>query len=169
MPEAGMTVYNGNNKIQIDGTYKNLYLSRKISLSGAGTTTGTFSGGEVIAAVGGTGSQTIDAYCVNTPTGWTCTVKTFTSGMCVYVFSTVVSKSTHGVGLQVFNGSGDIVYDSNNKHPLVVGFGQSNSTSVATASRPAIAVCAHQRIATIVVDLNSSPAFREAFLGGLDF
>ena len=141
-----MTVYNGNNKIQIDGTYKNLYLSRKIALTGAGTTSGTFSGGEVIAAVGGNGAQTIDAYCVNTPTGWICTVKSFSSGMCVYVFSTVAQQSAHGAGLQVFNGSGEIVYDSNNKHPLVVGFGQSDSNSVAAAIRPAIAVCNNQRI-----------------------
>ncbi|SDC69621.1 hypothetical protein SAMN04487864_11529 [Succiniclasticum ruminis] len=147
MPDAGMTVYNGNNKIQIDGSYKNLYLSRKITLSGAGVTSGSFASGEVIAAVGGTGAQTIDAYCVNSPTGWTCTVKSFSAGMCVYVFSTKVTASAHGAGLQVFNGSGDIVYDSNNKHPLVVGFGQSDSNSVATAIRPAIAVCNHQRIA----------------------
>ena len=146
MSEAGMTVYNENNKIQIDGAYKNLYLSRKISLSGKGTTSGTFAGGEVIAAVGGTGAQTIDAYCVNTPTGWTCTVNTFSGGMCVYVFSTNVTKNAHGVGLQVFDDSGAIVYDSNNKHPLVIGFGQSNNSSVARAIRPAVAVCANQRI-----------------------
>ena len=58
---AGITVYNDNNKIQIDGAYKNLYLSRKITLSGTGTTSGKFADGELLAAVGGTTNQTIDA------------------------------------------------------------------------------------------------------------
>lgn len=143
---AGMTVYNNNSEIQIDGTYKNLYLSRKIAITAKGTTNGTFTNGEILAAVGGTTSQTIDAYCINTPKGWTCTVNTYKSGMCVYVFSTKVAKTTHGAGLQIFDPNGDIVYDSNNKHPYVIAFGNKNATLSARAVKPAIAVSANSQI-----------------------
>ena len=136
---AGLIIYNDNNKIQIDGNYKNLYLSRKIALTAKGVKSGKFADGECLAAVGGTTSQTIDAYCVNTPTGWTCTVNTFTSGMSVYVFSTKVQESTHGAGLQVFDANGAIVYDSNNKHPRVLGFGQQEANPT-RATKPAVAV-----------------------------
>lgn len=138
--EAGLTIYNNDNKIQIDSAFRNLQLSRKIALSGAGTTSGTFQNGEVLAAVGGTTSQNIDAYCVNTPTGWTCTVKKFTSGMAVYVFGTNTSPSTHGAGLEVYDKNGTIVYNSNDKHPIVIGFGNQERTMGARAVKPAIAV-----------------------------
>ena len=136
---AGLIIYNNDNKIQIDGNYKNFYLSRKIALTGKGVKGGKFADGECLAAVGGTTSQTIDAYCVNTPTGWTCTVNTFTSGMCVYIFSSKVQQSTHGAGLQVFDKNGAIVYDSSNKHPCVYGFGQQEANP-ARATKPAVAV-----------------------------
>lgn len=136
---AGLTIYNDNNKIQIDGNYKNLYLSRKIAITKTGVISGEFSTGECLAAVGGTTAQTIDAYCVNTPTGYNCTVNKVTSGMSIYIFSTTVQQSTHGVGLQVFNDNGAIVYDSNNKHPLVMSFGQQEADPP-RATKPAVAV-----------------------------
>lgn len=139
MATAGITIYNSDKKIQIDGAYKNLYLSRKINLSKAGNTSGTFSEGEVLAAVGGTTSQSIDAYCRNTPTGWTCTVNTFVSGMKVYVFTMNAPQTTHGSGLQVFDKNGTLVFDSNNKHPKVITFGQKES-SASAAVKPALAV-----------------------------
>lgn len=142
---AGLTVYNNDNKIQIDGAFKNLQLSRKIVLSGTGDTSGTFADGEVLAAVGGTTSQNIDAYCTNTPTGWKCSVKTFVSGMAVYVFTTKATASNHGVGLEVYDDNGVIVYNSNEKHPVVMGFGNFDSTAVGRATKPAIAVCQHRR------------------------
>ena len=142
---AGLTVYNNDNKIQIDGAFKNLQLSRKITLSGTGDTSGTFADGEILAAVGGTTSQNIDAYCVNTPTGWRCSVKTFRSGMAVYVFTVKASASEHGVGLEVYDDNGVIVYNSNEKHPIVVGFGNNDSTAAGSATKPAIAVCQHRR------------------------
>ncbi len=143
---AGLTVYNNDNIIQIDGAFKNLQLSRKIALSGAGETSGTFADGEVIAAVGGTTSQNIDAYCANSKNGWKCKVKTFTSGMCVYVFTTKATASTHGVGLEVYDENGVIVYNSNERHPVVMGFGNSDSTAAGRAVKPAIAVCQHRRL-----------------------
>lgn len=141
---AGLTVYNNDNILQIDGSFKNLHLSRKIAISGTGDTSGTFADGEVLAAVGGTTSQTINAYCINRPGGWTCKVNSFTSGMAVYVFTTKPTQSTTGVGLQVFDESGNIVYDSNDKHPLVKGFGARNAVP-AQATKPALAVCVSRK------------------------
>lgn len=143
---AGLTVYNDNNKIQIDGAYKNLYLSRKIELTGAGSSGGTFADGEVLAAVGGTNSQTIDAICINRPDGWTCVVNSFTSGMCVFVFGTKITAAAHGVGLQVFDENENIVYDSNNKHPVVMAFGHSDGTPYYAAAKPAVAVCVNRHV-----------------------
>ena len=142
---AGLTVYNSTNKIQIDGAYRNLNLSKKIAVTQAGDMSGTFEDGEILAAVGGTTSQNIDAYCVNTTTGWRCTVKSYTAGMYVYVFTIKVTASTHGAGLHVFDDQGVIVFDSNTKHPLVIGFGAGDITPPARASRPAVAVCQHRR------------------------
>ena len=143
---AGLTVYNNDYKIQIDSAYKNLHLSRKITLSKAGTTSGTFADGECLAVVGGTTHQSINAVCINSPTGWTCTVKTFRSGMCVYVFTTKATASTHGVGLQVFDENGAIVYDSNDKHPIVCGFGNKDGVPFRAAAKPAMAVCQNRRV-----------------------
>ena len=142
---AGLTVYNNDNKIQIDGAYKNLNLSKKIAITQVGDMSGTFEDGEILAAVGGTTSQNIDAYCVNTTTGWRCTVKSYTAGMYVYVFTTKVTASTHGAGLQVFDDQGVIVFDSNTKHPLVIGFGNGEIAPPSRASKPALAVCQNRR------------------------
>ncbi len=142
---AGITIYNTNRKIQIDGAYKNLYLSRKISLSKAGTTKGTFAEGEILAAVGGVNAQKIDAFCENTTTGWTCTVNTYVSGMKVYVFSIKAPGRTHGIGLQVFDSSETLVFDSDNKHPRVIGFGNENY-SVTQPELPAVAVAQNMKI-----------------------
>ena len=59
--------------------------------------------------------------------------------MSIYVFTTKVQQSDHGAGLQVFDENGAIVYDSNNKHPRVMGFGQQNA-SVPRAVKPALAI-----------------------------
>ena len=142
---AGLIVYNNDYKIQIDSAFVNLHLSRKITLSGTGVTSGTFAQGEFLAAVGGVASQNVDAICVNSPSGWTCTVRSFTAGMCVYVFSTKPTASAHGVGLQVFDDNGNIVYDSNDKHPVVAGFGNADGAPFKTATKPAMAVCQNRR------------------------
>ena len=132
-------VYNNQNKIVLNDTYKNLYLSRKIQITGTGTYSGSFSSGEIIAAVGGTTSSSIDAYCQNTGSGYICVVNTFVSGMYIYIFTTNRPNRNSGIGLQLFNASGNVIFDSLDPHPKVTAFG--NSTGVVNVGRkPAIAV-----------------------------
>ena len=152
---AGITIYNDNNILQIDGNFKNLHLSRKIAITKTGSFSGSFADGEVLAAVGGTTSQTINAYCINRPGGWTCVVNGYTSGMAVYVFTTKPTQSVSGVGLQVFDENGNIVYDSNDKHPLVKGFGSREGVP-SQATKPAIAVCVSRKheYTEIITDRN---------------
>ena len=123
----GIEVRTNDNNLIIDSTYRNLWLSRKIQITAAGTTTGTFSDDECMAAVGGVTGD-IDAYCENTPTGWTCIVKTYKAGLYVYVFSKNPFVSEHGSGLQVFDKSGNCVFDSNKKYAKVVAFGTAPNT-----------------------------------------
>lgn len=112
MSNSGIIVHNNNGDLVLDNSYLNFYLSRKISLTGTRTTTGTFQEGEYIAAVGGLADASLDAYCENTPTGWSCTVKTYKAGIAVYVFSTNIPKRDHGAGMQVYDASGRIIFDS---------------------------------------------------------
>lgn len=123
MADSGIIVYNNSGNLVLNNTYRNFYLSRKISLSGTGVTTGTFQSGEYIAAVGGVNAKTIDAYCENNPTGWTCTVNTFQSGLAVYVMSVNVPETTHGVGLEIFDESGKVIFNSNVEPARVLAFG----------------------------------------------
>ncbi len=152
---AGLTIYNDNNILQIDGSFKNLHLSRKIAISGTGSFSGTFADGELLAAVGGTTSQTINAYCINKPGGFTCVVNSYTSGMAVYVFTTKPTQSSSGVGLQVFDENENIIYDSNDKHPIVKGFGNQDGVP-GQATKPAIAVCESRKheYTQIITDRN---------------
>lgn len=112
MSNSGIIVHNDQGDLVLDNSYLNFYLSRKIELNGAGTTTGTFQEGEYIAAVGGLSDNSLDAYCENSPTGWTCTVKTYKAGLCVYVFSVNIPQREHGAGMQIYDANGRIIFDS---------------------------------------------------------
>ena len=135
----GIEVRTNDNNLIIDSTYRNLWLSRKIQITAAGTTTGTFSDDECLAAVGGVTGD-IDAYCENTPTGWTCIVKTYKAGLYVYVFSKNPFVSEHGSGLQVFDKSGNCVFDSNKKYAKVVAFGTAPNTYSISESTKKLAI-----------------------------
>ena len=123
MSNSGIIVYNNDKNLVLDNSYKNFYVSRVITLTGAGTTTGTFASGEYLAAVGGVSSMTIDAYCENTMSGWTCYVKTWQSGLRVYVLSTNVPDTAHGVGLEIWDASGKVIFNSNVNPARVLAFG----------------------------------------------
>lgn len=124
MSNSGIIVYNTAGALVVDNTYKNFYLSRKITLSGTGVTTGTFASGEYIAAVGGLAGTTMDAFCENTPTGWTCTVNTYQSGMAVYVLSTNIPTVEHGNGLEIRDADGKTIFNSNVEPARILSFGQ---------------------------------------------
>ena len=123
MADSGIIVYNDNSKLVLNNSYINFYVSRKIGLSGNGVTTGTFQSGEVLAAVGGINATTINAYCENSPSGWTCTVTGYQSGLYVYVLSTNVPDTAHGVGLEIFDASGKVIFNSNVNPARVLMFG----------------------------------------------
>lgn len=121
MANAGLSVYTADKHLILDENYQNLRLSRKIKLTGAGTTNGTFEDGEILAAIGGLdASVSIDAYCENGSTGYTAIVKTYVEGLYIYIFSNKYEKKNSGVGLQVFNANGEVVYDSNDKSPVII-------------------------------------------------
>lgn len=134
-------VYNDNNNLLLNDTYKNLYLSKKIPITKVGTYTGTFSDGEVLAAVGGIESKDvdIDAYCQNLGTGYNCVVNTYVSGMYIYVFTVKRPKRDSGLGLQLLNSNGDVIFDSLDPHPKILAFGNSTG-AVSVGKKPAIAV-----------------------------
>lgn len=119
MAQAGLEVRSGKALI-IDQNYMNLYLSRKIAITEAGTTTGTFEEGEIIAAVGGVDGADIDAFCENNGSGYTCYVKGYQAGLQIYVFSMKQPKRKKGCGLQIFNSTGQLVYDSGNEYAKVL-------------------------------------------------
>lgn len=123
MADSGIIVYNDNSNLVLNNSYVNFYVSRKIGLSGNGVTTGTFQNGEVLAAVGGINATTIDAYCENHPSGWTCTVTGYQQGLYVYVLSTNVPDTAHGVGLELFDDSGKVIFNSNVNPARVLMFG----------------------------------------------
>lgn len=119
MSQAGLEVRSGKALI-IDQNYMNLYLSRKIPITGAGETTGTFEEGEILAAVGGVDGEDIDAFCENNGSGYTCYVNGYQAGLQIYVFSMKQPERKKGCGLQVFNSTGQLVYDSGNEYAKVL-------------------------------------------------
>jgi hypothetical protein len=123
MANSGIIVYNENDKLVLDNTYKNFYVSREITLSGSGTVSGSFADGEYLAAVGGLTGTTLDAYCENTPGGYSCTVKTYQAGMKIYILSTNIPKTSAGVGLQIFNTNGKKIFDSAVEPAKIIAFG----------------------------------------------
>lgn len=139
---AGIAVYNTDKQLVINENYVNLWLSRKVSITGTGTFTGTFDSGETMAAVGGVDAAGgIDAYCENSETGYTCKVMTYRAGMCIYIFSTEQPNREHGYGLQVFNASGKLVYDSSNPSARVILSGTARDVSIPSGhDKVAIAV-----------------------------
>lgn len=119
-------VNNDNNHLQIDDTYMNLYMTRKIKLD---NTSGTiqFQNGEIIAAIGN-GTNSINGYCSNSTDHCDYYIDNAQNAY-IYIFaSTPQSSSTSG--MQIFNESGDLVFDSNQKQAKVVAVGTNNGTVI---------------------------------------
>lgn len=125
--DAEFEVRNDKNKLVIDANFHNLWLSRKVLITQTGTFNGAFSGGEILAAVGGVTGD-IDAYCENNNNGYTCIVNTYVAGLYIYIFSQEPKAAASGCGLQVFDNNGKCVFDSNNKYAKVAAFGTAPNT-----------------------------------------
>lgn len=106
--------------IQINDEYKNLYLSRKIPIS-AGSGSGTFQTDEFIAGIGN-GTNSINGCCVNKSGGYEYKLNKSTTQAYIFIFSNH-PKSQGTCGLQVFNASGEIIFDSNAKQAVVESCG----------------------------------------------
>ena len=145
MANAGLSVYTADKHLILDENYQNLRLSRKIKLTGTGTTTGTFEDGEILAAIGGLdASVNIDAYCENGSTGYTAIVNTYVEGLYIYIFSNKYEKRNSGVGLQVFNANGNVIYDSNDKSPVIIASLNNKDSALPKDKRIAV-ICGSPR------------------------
>jgi hypothetical protein len=120
--------------IQINDSFMNLYLSRKIPV-GVGTGSGSFQEGEFLAAIGN-GTNSLNGCCSNKPTGYDYKLNASNTQAYIYVFSNT-PKSLGNCGLQVFNAAGQIIFDSNAKQALVLSCGGVGTSS--TGSNLAIA------------------------------
>ena len=150
-------VNNDMNHMQIDDTYMNLYLTRKIKLS---TNKGVipFQNKEVMAAIGN-GTNTINGYCSNSANRCEYEIDSITNAY-IYVFATEPTSSSTS-GMQIFNEAGDLIFDSNHKQAKVIGVGTNSGTVI--GSNIAIAVGGHtvQSEQTIEIESNisSTPHF----------
>lgn len=120
--------------IQINDSFMNLYLSRKIPV-GVGTGSGSFQEGEFLAAIGN-GTNSLNGCCSNKPAGYDYKLNSSATQAYIYVFSNH-PKSLGHCGLQVFNPAGQIIFDSNAKQAIVLGCGGVGTS--ATGSNLAIA------------------------------
>lgn len=118
--------------VQINDNFKNLYLSRKITITkGAGN--GNFETDEFIAAIGN-GTNSVNGTCINKSGGYA--YRLDDAQAYIYIFSNH-PKSQGNNGLQVFNSSGNIIFDSNAKQAVVLACG-GEGTSAAGGN---LAIC----------------------------
>lgn len=139
MSEAGIEVRNDNNKLVVDSLYKNLMLSRKVSLSQmpAVNNEGTIvrrlhlNPGEIVAAVSYPKGSRIGIIQLNF-SGYCdfygadldyIDLSSIDSNYVAYVFG-VDQKAKGNVGMQIFNDNGDLIFDSNAKYMRVSYYGK---------------------------------------------
>lgn len=115
-----------NGNIQINDSFKNLYLSRKIPVS-VGKGSGKFQQGEFLAAIGN-GTNSLDGCCSNRPDGYDYKLNSSNTQAYIYIFCNS-PKSLGSCGMQIFNSSGEIIFDSNAKQAIVLSCGGIGTSS----------------------------------------
>lgn len=115
-----------NGNIQINDSFMNLYLSRKIPV-GVETGSGSFQEGEFLAAIGN-GTNSLDGCCSNRPDGYDYKLNSSNTQAYIYIFCNS-PKSLGTCGMQIFNSSGEIIFDSNAKQAIVLGCGGIGTSS----------------------------------------
>jgi hypothetical protein len=153
---VGLQCFNAAGSFQIDGTYPQFVLRRKVVVTtntwvdgnnGYGYSTGTVTvaGDEVVAlassvACGVTVLQGTSLRLVSLgATGTSITV---------YVFGQITTTGS-GVGLQVFNTSGAVVFDSTQKPLVMVGFPIGEGNFSYGAGRSFAAMCINQYLKVV--------------------
>lgn len=106
--------------IQINDSYKNLYLSRKVAIS-PGRGSGDLQANEFMVAMGN-GTSTISGCVINKPGGYEYYLDKSASQAYLYFFSNH-PKIQGDCGLQIFNGKGEMIFDSNAKQAIVLACG----------------------------------------------
>lgn len=142
-------VNNDNNHLQVDDTYMNLYMTRKIKLN---DTSGRiqFQSNEIMAAIGN-GTNSINGYCSNSSDHCDYYIDNAQNAY-IYIFaSTPQSSSTSG--MQIFNESGALVFDSNQKQAKVIAVGTNSGTVI--GNNIAIASGGLTKISDLTVQIDS--------------
>lgn len=142
-------VNNDNNHLQIDDTYMNLYMTRKIKLD---NTSGTiqFQNGEIMAAIGN-GTNSINGYCSNSSDHCDYYIDNAQNAY-IYIFATSPQSSSTS-GMQIFNEAGKLVFDSNQKQAKVIAVGTNSGTVV--GSNIAIASGGLTKMSDLTVQIDS--------------
>lgn len=148
---AGFQCFNDAGAFQIDGVYPQFVLRRKFDVATNYWVNGeTIGYSEVAVSVG---DDEIVALSSSTP----CAI-TYRQGgnlllvsqgyigtvITVYVFGSITSASGSGMGIQVFNGSGSIVFDSARKPLIMIGFPTGEGSFTYNGSRNYAAICVNQ-------------------------
>ena len=119
-------VNNDNNHLQIDDTYMNLYMTRKIKINDSSGRI-HFQNNEMMAAIGN-GTNSINGYCSNSNDYCDYYIEN-PSGVYVYIFSNTPESSSSS-GVQIFNESGNLIFDSNHKQAKVIAVGTTSGTVI---------------------------------------
>lgn len=119
-------VNNDNNHLQIDDTYMNLYMTRKIKINDSSGRI-QFQNNEMMAAIGN-GTNSINGYCSNS-NGYCDYYIENPSGVYIYIFSNTPESSSSS-GVQIFNESGNLIFDSNHKQAKVIAVGTTSGTVI---------------------------------------
>ncbi|WP_426318859.1 hypothetical protein [Pseudoduganella sp. R-43] len=148
---AGFQCVNDAGSFQIDGVYPQFVLKRKLDVATTYWVNGETTGYSMAAVA--VGSDEVIAISSSTPCavtyrqgsnmilvsqGYTGTVIT------VFVFGSITSASGAGMGLQVFNGNGSIIFDSSLKPLIMIGFPTGEGSFTYNGSRTYAAICVNQ-------------------------
>lgn len=130
-----------NGAVQIDDAFVNIVLSRKIPINDNQGKI-VFQNGEIFGAIGN-GTNTIDGYCANYTGYCKYFINNKTPNTFIFVY-TIKASSNGNCGVQIFNSTGNIVFNSNDKPAKILNVGTTSGT--VTKSNIAIATGAITKI-----------------------
>ncbi len=130
-----------NGAVQIDDAFVNIVLSRKIPINDNQGKI-VFQNGEIFGAIGN-GTNTIDGYCANYTGYCEYLINNKTPNTFIFVY-TIKASSNGNCGVQIFNSTGNIVFNSNDKPAKILNVGTTSGT--VTKSNIAIATGAITKI-----------------------
>lgn len=139
---AGLTVYNSDNIVQIDGKHRNLQFKYKVSYTLDRSTWGAYSGAFTeliipysntdIIAFGITNKFRIIGRCVEAPTQIRYAIMGASVGLVYEYFVFGYTQVSSGQHFEVYNEDGNLVYSDNAKFMKVLGY-----TSGGVSNNPA--------------------------------